>query len=145
MTADDFTTAARAEAERVHYPSPSSRTPSALNRATAAAFRDGASWARAHLAAQDLQVTIQRNEGEPAVCEVRQGGVLIFSGLDRSAGVRVAAQEPTDAEVVAALGAANRTTLSGSRFDAPLNFYAGNVVEGMRAALRAARDVRGQG
>lgn len=46
---DDFTRAARAEAERVHYPSPSSRTPSALNRATAAAFRDGASWARAYL------------------------------------------------------------------------------------------------
>lgn len=52
-TIDPFTEAARAEAERVHYPFPSSRTPSALNRATAAAFRDGAEWARTHLAEQE--------------------------------------------------------------------------------------------
>lgn len=51
-------------------------------------------------------------------------------------------QEPTDAEVRAALGAANRTALSGHRFDAPLRFYADNVVAAMRAALSAARAAR---
>ena len=52
---------------------------------------------------------------------------------------RLAAQEPTDAEVIAALGAANRTTLTGQRFDAPLSFYSDATVKAMRAALSAAR------
>lgn len=54
----------------------------------------------------------------------------------------LARQEVTDAEVIAALGAANRTTLTGQRFDAPLAFYADNVVEAMRAALNAAYAAR---
>ena len=54
----------------------------------------------------------------------------------------LAAQEVTDAEVIAALGAANRTTLAGSRFDAPLSFYSDAVVKAMRAALSAARTTR---
>lgn len=49
---DAFTTAARAEAERVHFPVPATRAPSAIARASAAAFQDGASWARDHLAAE---------------------------------------------------------------------------------------------
>lgn len=52
---------------------------------------------------------------------------------------RLAEQEVTDAEVIAALGAANRTTLTGSRFDAPLSFYSDATVKAMRAALSAAR------
>ena len=71
--------------------------------------------------------------------------------MDRRIGFRLgaawardhlAAQEPTDDEVRVALGAANRTTLTGQRFDPPLSFYADNVVEGMRAALTAARALR---
>ena len=54
----------------------------------------------------------------------------------------LAAQEPTDAEVIAALGAANRTTLTGQRFDAPLSFYSDATVKAMRAALSAARAAR---
>ena len=54
----------------------------------------------------------------------------------------LAAQEPTDAEVRAALGAANRAALTGSRFDLPLSFYPDNVVDAIRAALSAARAAR---
>ena len=64
-------------------------------------FRAGAEWARTHLAAQELTVNIQCEEGKPATCEVRQGGVLVFSGRDHSADLRDAAQEPTDAESIA--------------------------------------------
>ena len=55
MTADNFTDAARAEAERKH-PVPASYDPgvSQYERLLAqGAFRNGAEWARAHLAAQE--------------------------------------------------------------------------------------------
>ncbi|QCR53229.1 hypothetical protein C1N80_06290 [Brachybacterium sp. SGAir0954] len=107
MTADDFTTAARAEAEAF------------VRQAMSDAWTDG-----------------EEFEHLPRVLAERLPGW---------ARAHLAAQEPTDAEVVAALGAANRITLSGSRFDAPLTFYSDAVVRAMRAALRAARDVRGQG
>ena len=69
MTADNFTEAARAEAERVHFPIPAHRTPSAVARASVAAFRDGASWARTYLAAQ-----------EPTDAEVEAAAEAICSG-----------------------------------------------------------------
>lgn len=61
-------------------------------------FVRGAEWARTHLAAQGPQVTIRHEEGEPSTCEVRQGGVLIFSGRDHSADLRAACTARRDEE-----------------------------------------------
>ena len=104
MTTDNFTEAARAEAER-RYNRIARRNKTAdewLDEGRASGFTSGAEWARTHLAAQEV----------------------------------------TDAEVIAALGAANRTTLTGQRFDAPLSFYSDATVKAMRAALSAARAAR---
>ena len=88
---DDFTEAARTEAAYRDM------DPSKTGENNRAWFVAGAEWAREHLAAQTPQVTIRCEEGKPATCEVRQDGVLIFSGRDHSADLRVAAQEPNDA------------------------------------------------
>ena len=100
MTADNFTEAARAEAERVAR----ENTP----------LEYGSIW--------------------DAFVDAYAAGLQARDHL--------AAQEPTDAEVIAALGAANRTTLTGQRFDAPLSFYSDATVKAMRAALSAARTAR---
>lgn len=100
MTTDPFTVAARTEAENF------ARTPrmnvGTIRDRIAEAHWTGAEWARAHLSAHAPQVTIVQEYGQPATCEVRQGGVLIFTGRDRSADLRVTAQEPTDTEIEAA-------------------------------------------
>ena len=92
MTNDNFNDAARAEAER-RYNRIARRNKTAdewLDEGRASGFTSGAEWARTRLAAQGPQVTIRHEEGEPSTCEVRQGGVLIFSGRDHSADLRVA-------------------------------------------------------
>ena len=104
MTTDNFTEAARAEAERRNP----SNAPKGLTRASNAIsrrdFRDGAEWARAHLAAQ----------------------------------------EPTDAEVLAALNADYALRFGPSNLPADsLEPYGDEHVQIMRAALMAARNARG--
>lgn len=96
-----------------------------------AAFREGAEWARTYLAAQEPQVAIRCEEGKPATCEVRQDGVLVFSGRDHSADLQVAAKEPTDAEVGA---------LQMCLYDRTLTWVP--TMEA-RTALSAARRARG--
>ena len=103
MTTDNFTEAARAEAERRN---PSS-APNGLTRASNAIsrrdFRDGAEWARDHLAAQ----------------------------------------EPTDAEVLAALNADYALRFGPSNLPADsLEPYGDKHVQIMRAALVAAKGAR---
>lgn len=140
MTTDSFTTAARAKAEQDW---------GTTVRAQRPAFIAGALWARDRLAAQGPQVTINREKGKPATCEVRQGGVLIFSGRDHSADLLVAAQEPTNAEVEALVDSLNwaiRGTTDGDLIDQDSDIPAGEVLrlirEGARAALTAARKAR---
>ena len=91
MTTDNFTEAAREEFYRAwHSPiHDHSQIGMAIHMAE---------WARTHLAAQGPQVTIRHEEGEPSTCEVRQGGVLIFSGRDHSADLRVARAARRDEE-----------------------------------------------
>ena len=126
MTTDNPTEAARAYAEQACYQDE--------NRPIAeAGFRAGWKAASTHLAAQN----------EAAIRALAT--TTAHTGQDIAEAARIVrdvAQEPTDAEVIAALGAANRTTLTGQRFDAPLSFYADNVVEAMRAALSSARAAR---
>lgn len=100
-TVEDFALAARAEAEDRHPPTHRNVPMYSLadvREREAAAFLAGSEWARDHLAVQMPQVIIRHEEGKPSVCEVRQGGVLIFSGRDHSADLRVTAQEPTEVE-----------------------------------------------
>ena len=104
------------------------------------AFQAGAEWARDYLAAHVPQVTIVKEDGQPATCEVRQGGVLIFAGRDRSADLRVAAQEPTDAEVEAADRGRVEHNIRRRMTDAEWAATRSRVEhEAMRAALSAAR------
>ena len=103
MTTDAFTEAARAEAERRNP----SNAPKGLTRASNAIsrrdFRDGAEWARAHLAQQ----------------------------------------EPTDAEVLAALNADYAIRFGPRNFPADsLEPYGDEAVRIMRAALTAAKEGR---
>lgn len=51
MTTDDFTEAARAEAERRHFPL--FGRPPVISAVAVQGFQDGASWAHDHLAAQE--------------------------------------------------------------------------------------------
>ena len=104
MTTDAFTEAARAEAERRNP----SNAPKGLTRASNAIsrrdFRDGAEWARTHLAQQ----------------------------------------EPTDAEVLAALNADYAIRFGPRNLPADsLEPYGDEHVQIMRAALMAARNARG--
>lgn len=165
MTTDPFTDAARAEAERrwTRLPKQSGNT---LRVGTRFGFMVGAGWAQRYLTAQEPDTAErvrawavrQYPSGTPLDQDRRMVAAETEAYLSGRSGRETselseaaknagpidppAAQEPTDAEVIAALGAANRTTLTGSRFDAPLSFYSDNVVEAMRAALSAARAAR---
>lgn len=145
MTTDDFTEAARAEAEDY------ARTPR-MNVGTvrdriAVAYMAGAEWARDYIAARTPQVTIVRDEGKPAACEVRQGGVPIFLGLDWSAGPRVATQELTDAEKDAAMDALGCELRLVENGQSTCDLHGGyatsdDVCEVVEVALSAARAAR---
>ena len=88
---DNFTEAARAEGQaRIAAMLEAAGASDDIRAWFPAGFEKGAEWARTRLAAQGPQVTIRHEEGEPSTCEVRQGGVLIFSGRDHSADLRVA-------------------------------------------------------
>ena len=104
MTNDNFTEAARAEAER-RYNRIVRRNKTAdewLDEGRASGFTSGAEWARTHLAAQ----------------------------------------EPTDAEVLAALNA-HGVVMSPKMQPAPsLDYWGDKPAEAMRAALSAARAAR---
>ena len=104
MTNDNFTEAARAEAER-RYNRIVRRNKTAdewLDEGRASGFTSGAEWARTHLAAQ----------------------------------------EPTDAEVLAALNA-HGVVMSPKMHPAPsLDYWGDKSAEAMRAALSAARAAR---
>ena len=104
MTTDNFTVAARAEAEG-RYNRTVRRNKTAdewLDEGRASGFASGAEWARTHLAAQ----------------------------------------EPTDAEVLAALNAQGVVT-SPKMHPAPsLDYWGDKPAEAMRAALSAARAAR---
>ena len=104
MTADNFTDAARAEAER-RYNRIVRRNKTAdewLDEGRASGFTSGAEWARTHLAAQEV----------------------------------------TDAEVLAALNA-HGVVMSPKMHPAPsLDYWGDKSAEAMRAALSAARAAR---
>ena len=106
MTTDNFTEAARAEAERQNPVPPTydPKGPSQWERLLAQqAFRNGAEWARTHLAQQ----------------------------------------EPTDAEVLAALNADYALRFGPSNLPADsLEPYGDKHVQIMRAALVAAKEAR---
>lgn len=92
-------------------------------------FVVGAVWAKARTLERVPQVTINREHGKPATCEVRRDGVLIFTGRDYSSDIQVT-QEITDAEVRGAWDAL------GPRITISLEY------EDVRAALAAAKEAR---
>ena len=108
MTTDNFIEAAEAASWE------DDRHPDDVGAWSRMKFMRGAEWARDYLAAQGPQVTIRHEEGEPSTCEVRQGGVLIFSGRDHNADLRIARAARRDEE---GLGDAK-----AHHFSAPLDY-----------------------